>query len=104
MCAEPSADELRRLMMLHGGQFHVYYSRTKTTHIIANNLPNNKIQELKGRKVIKPEWITDRCVPLDFPFILDCKISALNIFLFACCFGQCQGWASLALPTVPAVC
>lgn len=62
LCAEPSADELRRLMMLHGGQFHVYYSRTKTTHIIANNLPNSKIQELKGRKVIRPEWITDRCV------------------------------------------
>ncbi|TMS06938.1 DNA repair protein REV1, partial [Larimichthys crocea] len=56
---EPSADELRRLMMLHGGQFHVYYSRSKTTHIIANNLPNSKIQELKGEKVIKPEWITD---------------------------------------------
>ncbi|XP_049584982.1 DNA repair protein REV1 isoform X2 [Syngnathus scovelli] len=56
---EPSADELRRLMMLHGGQFHVYYSRSKTTHIIANNLPNNKIQELKGEKVIKPGWITD---------------------------------------------
>ncbi|XP_056245777.1 DNA repair protein REV1 isoform X1 [Seriola aureovittata] len=55
---EPSADELRRLMMLHGGQFHVYYSRSKTTHIIANNLPNNKIQELKGEKVIRPEWIT----------------------------------------------
>ncbi|XP_076603356.1 DNA repair protein REV1 isoform X2 [Chaetodon auriga] len=56
---DPSADELRRLMMLHGGQFHVYYSRSKTTHIIANNLPNSKIQELKGEKVIKPEWITD---------------------------------------------
>ncbi|KAG7503852.1 DNA repair protein REV1 [Solea senegalensis] len=56
---EPSADELRRLMMLHGGQFHVYYSRSKTTHIIANNLPNNKIQELKGEKIMKPEWITD---------------------------------------------
>lgn len=56
---EPSADELRRLMMLHGGQFHVYYSRSKTTHIIANNLPNCKIQELKGEKVIRPEWITD---------------------------------------------
>uniref|UniRef100_A0AAQ5XFU3 DNA repair protein REV1 n=1 Tax=Amphiprion ocellaris TaxID=80972 RepID=A0AAQ5XFU3_AMPOC len=56
---EPSADELRRLMMLHGGQFHVYYSRSKTTHIIANNLPNSKIQELKGEKVIRPEWITD---------------------------------------------
>lgn len=56
---EPSADELRRLMMLHGGQFHVYYSRSKTTHIIANNLPNSKIKELKGEKVIRPEWITD---------------------------------------------
>lgn len=56
---EPSADELRRLMMLHGGQFHVYYSRSKTTHIIANNLPNSKVQELKGEKVIRPEWITD---------------------------------------------
>ncbi|XP_074551111.1 DNA repair protein REV1 [Halichoeres trimaculatus] len=56
---DPSADELRRLMMLHGGQFHVYYSRSKTTHIIANNLPNSKIQELKGEKIIRPEWITD---------------------------------------------
>ncbi|XP_043986668.1 DNA repair protein REV1 [Gambusia affinis] len=56
---DPSADELRRLMMLHGGQFHVYYSRSKTTHIIANNLPNCKIQELRGEKVIRPEWITD---------------------------------------------
>nr|XP_061799932.1 DNA repair protein REV1-like [Nerophis lumbriciformis] len=56
---EPSADELRRLMMLHGGQFHVYYSRSKTTHIIANNLPNSKIQELRVEKVIKPGWITD---------------------------------------------
>ncbi|XP_038576785.1 DNA repair protein REV1 isoform X2 [Micropterus salmoides] len=56
---DPSADELRRLMMLHGGQFHVYYSRSKTTHIIASNLPNSKIQELKGEKVIRPEWITE---------------------------------------------
>ncbi|XP_028991489.1 DNA repair protein REV1 isoform X2 [Betta splendens] len=56
---DPSADELRRLMMLHGGQFHMYYSRSKTTHIIANNLPNCKIQELKGEKVIRPDWITD---------------------------------------------
>ncbi|XP_030614720.1 DNA repair protein REV1 [Archocentrus centrarchus] len=56
---DPSADELRRLMMLHGGQFHVYYSRSKTTHIIATNLPNSKIQELKGEKVIRPQWITD---------------------------------------------
>ncbi|XP_036401032.1 DNA repair protein REV1-like isoform X2 [Megalops cyprinoides] len=56
---DPAADELRRLMMLHGGQFHVYYSRSKTTHIIATNLPNSKIQELRGEKVVRPDWITD---------------------------------------------
>uniref|UniRef100_A0A1A8JYG9 DNA repair protein REV1 n=1 Tax=Nothobranchius kuhntae TaxID=321403 RepID=A0A1A8JYG9_NOTKU len=56
---DPSADELRKLMMLHGGQFHLYYSRSNTTHIIASNLPNSKIQELKGEKVIRPQWITD---------------------------------------------
>ncbi|XP_036396412.1 DNA repair protein REV1 [Megalops cyprinoides] len=56
---DPTADELRRLMMLHGGQYHMYYSRSKTTHIIATNLPNFKIQELKGEKVVRPEWITD---------------------------------------------
>uniref|UniRef100_A0A8B9QUF0 DNA repair protein REV1 n=1 Tax=Anas platyrhynchos TaxID=8839 RepID=A0A8B9QUF0_ANAPL len=50
---DPSADELRRLMMLHGGQYHVYYSRSKTTHIIATNLPNAKIKELKGEKVVQ---------------------------------------------------
>ena len=65
LCADPSADELRRLMMLHGGQFQTYYSRFKTTHIIANNLPNNKIKALKGEKVIRPDWITDRCVQWD---------------------------------------
>uniref|UniRef100_A0A8C8D599 DNA repair protein REV1 n=1 Tax=Oncorhynchus tshawytscha TaxID=74940 RepID=A0A8C8D599_ONCTS len=56
---DPSADELRRLMMLHGGQFHMYYSRSKTTHIITTNLPNSKIQELRDQKVVRPEWITD---------------------------------------------
>ncbi|XP_069747115.1 DNA repair protein REV1 isoform X2 [Narcine bancroftii] len=56
---EPTADELRRLMMLHGGQYHLYYSRSKTTHIIATNLPNAKIKELKEEKVVRPNWITD---------------------------------------------
>ncbi|XP_049552161.1 DNA repair protein REV1 isoform X3 [Orcinus orca] len=56
---DPSAEELRKLMMLHGGQYHVYYSRSKTTHIIATNLPNAKIKELKGEKVIRPEWIVE---------------------------------------------
>ncbi|NP_001084913.1 REV1, DNA directed polymerase S homeolog [Xenopus laevis] len=56
---DPTADQLRHLMMLHGGQYHVYYSRSKTTHIIATNLPNNKVNELKDEKVVRPEWITE---------------------------------------------
>ncbi|XP_078514140.1 DNA repair protein REV1 [Lissotriton helveticus] len=56
---DPSADELRQLMMLHGGQFHLYYSRSKTTHIIATNLPNNKVKDLKGEKVVRPDWIVE---------------------------------------------
>ncbi|KAM5182008.1 DNA repair protein REV1 [Mantella aurantiaca] len=56
---DPTADQLRHLMMLHGGQYHVYYSRSKTTHIIASNLPNSKIKELRDEKVVRPEWITE---------------------------------------------
>lgn len=56
---DPTADQLRHLMMLHGGQFHVYYSRSKTTHIIATNLPNSKIKALREEKVVRPQWITD---------------------------------------------
>ncbi|XP_063809444.1 DNA repair protein REV1 isoform X2 [Pseudophryne corroboree] len=56
---DPTADQLRHLMMLHGGQYHVYYSRSKTTHIIASNLPNSKIKELRDEKVVCPEWVTD---------------------------------------------
>uniref|UniRef100_A0A8C5P6Q6 DNA repair protein REV1 n=1 Tax=Leptobrachium leishanense TaxID=445787 RepID=A0A8C5P6Q6_9ANUR len=56
---DPTADQLRHMMMLHGGQYHVYYSRSKTTHIIATNLPNNKIKALKDEKVVHPEWITE---------------------------------------------
>lgn len=89
--------------MLHGGQFHVYYSRSKTTHIIATNLPNSKIQELKGEKVIRPEWITDRCDEWDFSVTVYSRILAKINFCYLC-LNQYQGWATLALPTVPAVC
>lgn len=56
---KPTSDELKRLMMINGGQFHHYYSQKTTTHIIATNLPFSKIQQLKNKKVIRPEWITD---------------------------------------------
>ena len=39
---DPTADELKRLMMLHGGIYHQYHS-SRTTHIIAKNLPDSKV-------------------------------------------------------------
>ncbi|XP_015925771.2 DNA repair protein REV1 [Parasteatoda tepidariorum] len=55
----PSADELKRLMRLHGGIYHHYYSHSKTTHIIASNLPSSKIKNLKNEIVVTAAWITD---------------------------------------------
>jgi DNA repair protein REV1 len=62
-------------MMLNGGQFHQYYSASKTKFIIASNLAFAKLKKLKGHpKVVKPQWIAD-CVAakklLDFcPYLL----------------------------------
>ncbi|XP_056145100.1 DNA repair protein REV1 isoform X2 [Lampris incognitus] len=77
-------------MMLHGGQFHVYYSRSKTTHIIANNLPNSKIKDLKGEKVVRPHWIIDSikagCLLSYLPYQLYAKQKGLSFSSV----GQCQ--------------
>ena len=56
----PSSDDLKKLMLQHGGMFHHYYTRSKVTHIIASNLPNSKIDKIHDKKIVKPEWITDR--------------------------------------------
>ena len=45
--AVPPADELRRLVYLHGGLYQQYYTKRTVTHIIATNLPNSKIQEIR---------------------------------------------------------
>ncbi|EFA04888.1 DNA repair protein REV1-like Protein [Tribolium castaneum] len=54
----PSSDQLKLLMAQHGGTFHLYQSST-TTHIIASNLPNVKINKLGSVPIVKPSWITD---------------------------------------------
>ncbi|KAK3929278.1 DNA repair protein Rev1 [Frankliniella fusca] len=56
----PSADEIKRIMMVNGGVYHHYFSTQKTTHIIATNLPDVKIKQLKSLhiNIVKPEWIT----------------------------------------------
>ncbi|CAG0916673.1 unnamed protein product [Notodromas monacha] len=56
---QPNADELKRLMIIHDGNYHHYYSLSRTTHIIASNLPYAKIRKLQGEKIVRPEWITD---------------------------------------------
>nr|XP_045618636.1 DNA repair protein REV1-like [Procambarus clarkii] len=56
---EPTAEELKRIMMTNGGTYHHYYSRSNTTHIIASNLPDTKIKNLNTSKIVSPKWITE---------------------------------------------
>ncbi|XP_068226891.1 DNA repair protein Rev1-like isoform X1 [Palaemon carinicauda] len=56
---EPTAEELKRIMISNGGTFHHYYSRSKTTHIIASNLPDTKVKNLRSDRIVSPKWISD---------------------------------------------
>ena len=60
---DPTSDELRRLMMKHGGIYHHYLRPQQTTHMIATNLPYSKIVMYMKCKnplpLCKPSWITD---------------------------------------------
>lgn len=51
----PSAEELKRIMMMHAGVYHAYYKRS-TTFIIASNLPDVKIRQITTAKIISPQW------------------------------------------------
>ncbi|KAL4094570.1 hypothetical protein PRIC1_010230 [Phytophthora ramorum] len=56
----PSKEEIRQLMLLHGGGFE-HYETNRVTHIIATHLPASKLLQLKkARKtlpVVHPDWI-----------------------------------------------
>lgn len=54
----PTADELKRIMMENGGTYH-HYQRSHTKYVIASNLPDVKIRSNITKNIIKPEWITD---------------------------------------------
>ncbi|KAJ8868119.1 hypothetical protein PR048_031928 [Dryococelus australis] len=55
----PTAEELKQIMLQHGGTYHQYKSQV-TTHVIASNLPDSKVRQLKEQsKVVRPEWVTD---------------------------------------------
>ncbi|XP_030570515.1 DNA repair protein REV1 [Drosophila novamexicana] len=56
----PSADELKRIMMVHGGTFH-HYERSHTNFIIASNLPDVKVRKMDTSRIISAQWVVD-CV------------------------------------------
>lgn len=60
---DPTSDELRCLMMKHGGIYHHYMRPKITTHIIASNLPYSKIMLYRKSQnpipICKPQWIVD---------------------------------------------
>lgn len=57
---QPNADELKRLIHAHGGRYEYnLFADSGTTHIIATNLPNAKIRNLKDTCVCSPSWIVD---------------------------------------------
>ncbi|KAJ7700870.1 hypothetical protein B0H17DRAFT_1046884 [Mycena rosella] len=57
---EPSVQELRALIILHGGVFEPYLVNfSLVTHIITCVLTEAKIREFKNRKVVRPEWLTE---------------------------------------------
>ncbi|KAH8303594.1 hypothetical protein KR018_005623 [Drosophila ironensis] len=70
---DPSADELKRIMMVHGGTYH-HYERPHTTFVIASNLPDVKVRNMNVSKFISASWVTE-CLQKDklvdyTPFLL----------------------------------
>ncbi|KDR81975.1 hypothetical protein GALMADRAFT_114855 [Galerina marginata CBS 339.88] len=56
----PSVQELRRLIVQHGGVFQPYLAKKAiVTHIITCSLTPAKIREFKHMKVVRPEWLTE---------------------------------------------
>lgn len=57
---QPTADELKRLILLNGGDYHPYYRYQTTKFMIATNLSMARIKNLRpDDRIVKPEWITD---------------------------------------------
>lgn len=54
----PTAIELKALMIKHGG-FYFEYMNERVNYIVASNLAHSKALVLKNKTVIKPEWIVD---------------------------------------------
>ncbi|KAI0085956.1 hypothetical protein BDY19DRAFT_996383 [Irpex rosettiformis] len=54
----PSAQELRQLIVNHGGIFHAYLdNKSLVTHIVTCSLTPVEIQEFKHMKMATPDWL-----------------------------------------------
>ena len=80
MFVVPSSDEIKKLVIANGGAYHHYYAMSKVTHIIASNLPTSKINQIRDKKIVKPDWIVDRF--LDFLITINCTI-VVYLYLFS---------------------
>lgn len=57
---QPTADEIKRLILLNGGEYHPYYRYQSTKFMIATNLSIARTKNLRpDDRIVKPEWITD---------------------------------------------
>ncbi|OJT06249.1 DNA repair protein REV1 [Trametes pubescens] len=57
---EPSVQDLRQMIVQHGGIFHAYLDKKSlVTHIITCSLTPAKVREFQHMKVARPEWLVD---------------------------------------------
>lgn len=54
----PTADELKRIMMRNGGVYHTY-QRSSTKFVIASNLPDVKVRQITSAKIISAQWVVE---------------------------------------------
>ncbi|KZS98859.1 DNA repair protein [Sistotremastrum niveocremeum HHB9708] len=55
---EPSVQDLRKLIIQHGGEYHAFLDRhSMITHIITCALTPAKMKEFKQMKVVTPQWL-----------------------------------------------
>ncbi|KAK0187197.1 hypothetical protein F5146DRAFT_766832 [Armillaria mellea] len=55
---QPSVQELRQLIVKHGGVFQPYLvKKAMVTHILTCSLTPAKLREFKNMKVVRPDWI-----------------------------------------------
>ncbi|WFD28929.1 deoxycytidyl transferase [Malassezia nana] len=59
---DPPYAELRRLILLHGGQCRAFLDRKREcTHMVASTLPPKKRVEFRKYRVVRPAWVVDSC-------------------------------------------